>query len=51
MVLAFLGLDGILPYLLAAIVCVEISRTIDTYVSDGVFNVNIIRFIFTVISL
>ena len=51
MVLAFLGLDGILPYLLSAIVCVEIARTIDTYVSEGVFNVNIIRFIFTVLSL
>jgi len=51
MVLSFLGWDGILPYLLSAIVCVEVSRTIDTYVRDGVFNINIIRFIFTVISL
>jgi uncharacterized membrane protein len=51
MVLAFLGLNGILPYLLSAIVCIEVSRTIDTYVRDGIFNINIIRFIFTVVSL
>tara|TARA_B100000953_G_scaffold42139_1_gene32484 strand:+ start:332 stop:1459 length:1128 start_codon:yes stop_codon:yes gene_type:complete len=51
MVLAFLGLDGILPYLLSAIVCIEVSRTIDTYVREGIFNINIIRFIFTVVSL
>ena len=51
MVLAFLGLDGILPYLLSAIICIEVSRTIDTYVRDGIFNINIIRFIFTVVSL
>ena len=51
MVLAFLGWDGVLPYLLSAIVCVEVSRTIDTYVRDGLFNINIIRFIFTVASL
>jgi len=51
MVLAFLGLDGILPYLLSAIVCIEVSRTIDTYVREGTFNINIIRFIFTVVSL
>ncbi len=51
MVLAFLGLNGILPYLLSAIVCIEVSRTIDTYVREGIFNINIIRFIFTVVSL
>jgi putative membrane protein len=51
MVLAFLGLDGILPYLLSAIICIEVSRTIDTYVREGIFNINIIRFIFTVVSL
>ncbi len=51
MVLAFLGWDGVLPYLLSAIICVEVSRTIDTYVREGVFNINIIRFIFTVVSL
>ena len=51
MVLAFLGLDGILPYLLSAIVCIEVSRTIDTYVRESIFNINIIRFIFTVVSL
>lgn len=51
MVLAFLGLNGILPYLLSAIVCIEVSRTIDTYVREGTFNINIIRFIFTVVSL
>jgi len=51
MVLAFLGLDGILPYLLSAIVCIEVSRTIDAYVREGIFNINIIRFIFTVVSL
>ena len=51
MVLAFLGLDGILPYLISAIVCIEVSRTIDTYVREGTFNINIIRFIFTVVSL
>ena len=51
MVLAFLGLDGILPYLLSAIICIEVSRTIDTYVREGTFNINIIRFIFTVVSL
>jgi putative membrane protein len=51
MVLAFLGLDGILPYLLSAIVCIEVSRSIDTYVREGIFNINIIRFIFTVVSL
>ena len=51
MVLAFLGWDGVLPYLLLAIVSIEVSRTIDRYVRDGVFNVNIVRFIFTVGSL
>ena len=51
MVLAFLGWDGILLYLLSAIICIEVSRTIDTYVRDGIFNINIVRFIFTVVSL
>jgi hypothetical protein len=50
-VLAFLGLSGVLPFLLSAIVSIEVARTIDTYVRDGVFNINIIRFIFTVVSL
>ena len=51
MVLAFLSWNGVLPYLLLAIASIEVSRTIDTYVRDGVFNINIIRFIFTVGSL
>ena len=51
MVLAFLSWNGVLPYLLSAIVSVELSRTIDGYVRDGVFNINIIRFVFTVASL
>ena len=50
-VLAFLGLSGVLPFLLSAIVSIEVARTIDTYARDGVFNVNILRFIFTVVSL
>ena len=51
MVLAFLSWNGVLPYLLLAIASIEVSRTIDTYVRDGVFNINIIRFIFTIGSL
>ena len=50
-VLSFLGWYGVLPFLLSAIVSIEVARTIDTYVRDGVFNINIIRFIFTVVSL
>ncbi|HJM17692.1 MAG TPA: DUF373 family protein [Candidatus Poseidoniia archaeon] len=51
MVLAFLSWNGVLPYLLLAIASIEVSRTIDAYVRDGVFNINIVRFIFTVGSL
>jgi putative membrane protein len=51
MVLAFLSLDGVLLLLLASIVCIEISRTIDAYLRDGIFNINIVRFIFTVASM
>ena len=51
MVLAFLSLDGVLLLLLASVVTIEISRTIDTYLRDGVFNINIVRFIFTVASM
>ena len=51
MVLAFLSLDGVLLLLLASVVCIEISRTIDAYLRDGVFNINIVRFIFTVASM
>ena len=51
MVLAFLSLDGVLHLLLASVVCIEISRTIDAYLRDGVFNINIVRFIFTVASM
>ena len=50
-VLSFLGWYGVMPFLLSAIVSIEIARTIDTYVRDGIFNINIIRFIFTVVSL
>ena len=50
-VLAFLGWYGVLPFLLSAIVSIEVARTIDIYVRDGDFNINIIRFIFTVVSL
>lgn len=51
MVLAFLSLDGILLFLLASLVVIEVARTIDTYLRDSVFNINIIRFIFTVASM
>ena len=51
MVLAFLSLDGVLLLLLASVVCIEISRTIDAYLRDGIFNINIVRFIFTVASM
>ena len=51
MVLAFLSLDGVLLLLLASIVCIEISRTIDSYLRESIFNINIVRFIFTVASM
>ncbi len=51
MVLAFLSLDGVLLLLLASVVTIEISRTIDAYLRDGIFNINIVRFIFTVASM
>ena len=51
MVLAFLSIDGILLLLLASLVVIEVARTIDTYLRDSVFNINIIRFIFTVASM
>ena len=51
MVLAFLSLDGVLLLLLGAVVVVEVSRTVDGYLRDGVFNINIVRFIFTVASM
>ena len=51
MVLAFLSLDGILLLFLFALVIIEVARTIDTYLRDGVFNINIVRFIFTVASM
>jgi len=51
MVLAFLSIDGILLLLLASLVVIEVARTIDSYLRDNVFNINIIRFIFTVASM
>ena len=36
---------------LFALVIIEVARTIDTYLRDGVFNINIVRFIFTVASM
>ena len=45
MVLAFLSLDGILLLFLFALVIIEVARTIDTYLRDGIFNINIVRFI------
>ena len=51
MVLAFMSIDGILLLLLASLVVIEVARTIDTYLRDSVFNINIIRFIFTVASM
>jgi|TARA_B110000263_G_scaffold2785_1_gene2361 putative membrane protein len=51
MVLAFMSIDGILLLLLASLVVIEVARTIDTYLRDGIFNINIIRFIFTVASM
>jgi len=51
MVLAFLSLDGILLLLLASVILIEIARTIDSYLRDGLFNINIVRFIFTVSSM
>jgi len=51
MVLAFMSIDGILLLLLASLVVIEVARTIDTYLRDGIFNINIIRFIFTVSSM
>ena len=51
MVLAFLSLDGVLLLLLGAVVVIEVARTVDGYLRDGVFNINIVRFIFTVASM
>ena len=51
MVLAFLSLDGVLLLLLGAVVVIEVSRTVDTYLRDGFFNINIVRFVFTVASM
>jgi putative membrane protein len=51
MVLAFMSIDGVLLLLLASLVVIEVARTIDTYLRDNVFNINIIRFIFTVASM
>ena len=51
MVLAFLSLDGVLLLLLGAVVVIEVSRTVDTYLRDSVFNINIVRFVFTVASM
>jgi len=51
MVLAFMSIDGVLLLLLASLVVIEVARTIDTYLRDNIFNINIIRFIFTVASM
>ena len=51
MVLAFLSKDGVLVLLLGSIVVIEVSRTVDAYLRDDVFNINIVRFIFTVASM
>ena len=51
MVLAFLSLDGVLLLLLGAVVVIEVARTVDGYLRDSVFNINIVRFIFTVASM
>jgi len=51
MVLAFLSLDGILLLLIASVILIEIARTIDSYLRDDLFNINIVRFIFTVSSM
>ena len=51
MVLAFLSLEGILVLLLASLVLIEVARTIDSYLRDSIFNINIVRFVFTVTSM
>ncbi len=51
MVLAFLSIDGFLVLLLSSLVLIEVARSIDSYLRDGIFNINIVRFIFTVISM
>ena len=51
MVLAFLSIDGFLVLLLSSLVLIEVARSIDSYLRDGIFNVNIVRFVFTVISM
>ena len=51
MVLAFLSLDGVLLLLLGAVIVIEVARTVDGYLRDGIFNINIVRFIFTVASM
>ena len=48
MILAFLSLDGILLLLLGAMVVIEVSRTIDTYLEKGVFNFAIVYSFFTI---
>ncbi len=51
MVLGFMSLDGLLPLLLAGLLIIEIGRTADSYLQDGVFNFAIVTFFFTVTSL
>ena len=51
MVLAFLSIEGILVLLLASLVLIEVARTIDSYLRDSIFNINIVRFVFTVTSM
>ena len=51
MVLAFLSIDGFLVLLLSSLVLIEVARSIDSYLRDGIFNINIVRFVFTVISM
>ena len=51
MVLAFLSIDGFLVLLLSSLILIEVARSIDSYLRDGIFNINIVRFVFTVISM
>ena len=41
----------VLLLLLGSLIVIEVARTIDTYLRDKVFNINIIRFVFTVASM
>ena len=51
MVLGFMSLDGVLPLLLGGLLIIELGRTVDSYLQNGVFNFAIVTFFFTVTSL